>query len=145
MPADAPPPGERRKLQRHPQHGSPVTFTAPPAEPGLGRLYNLSIQGIGILVRQYFPTGTWLRIHVPANSGNAASFLPAEVRHATAQADGSWLLGCALFRFLTVGRDRGIWVSRLGSGNGGTLLAGASSLLIFRNRFRVGKSPYHHY
>jgi hypothetical protein len=68
----------------------------------IASLLDLSVLGMGILSHQYFSVGTLLNIHVPATFQKAASFLPAEVRHASAHFEGLWLLGCALLRTLTI-------------------------------------------
>jgi hypothetical protein len=92
---------ERRQVKRHAVQDSSTCFTASSGETAVGELRNLSILGLSMVTRQYFSVGTILKIHVPATMQPGENFLPAEVRHTSAQGDGSWLLGCVLLRFLT--------------------------------------------
>lgn len=94
-------PSERRQLQRHALQHSSTTFTAGSGETAVGQVRDLSILGISMVTGQPFSVGAFLKIHVPASTQAGASFLPAEVRHASAQVDGRWLIGCVLLRFLT--------------------------------------------
>jgi PilZ domain len=99
---DASSPLNRRQIKRHPRFESSVTFTASTGDVVVASLLDLSVIGMGILSHQYFSVGTQLNIHVPATFQKITNFLPAVVRHATVQAEGNWVLGCALLRFLTV-------------------------------------------
>lgn len=94
-------PAERRQLQRHALQRSSTTFTASSGETAVGQVRDLSILGISMVTGQPFSIGAVLKIHVPATPQAGANFLPAEVRHASAQIDGRWLIGCVLLRFLT--------------------------------------------
>jgi hypothetical protein len=78
-----------------------------------GRVVNLSVSGIGLLVRRRFLGGTLLEVELKTRS---AQVLQVEVIHATAikDEDGSfWLLGCAFARELTDAE----WGSLLRVGN----------------------------
>ena len=93
---------ERRQLSRFQGIGSPITFTAAPAEIVTGKILNISVVGIGILCGRYFAAGTTVAIHVPAFSGRPLTYLSAVIKHAAAQEDGSWVLGCMLLRPLEI-------------------------------------------
>lgn len=102
MKAFAPSPADRREIQRQLADNSTITFASETGEIVVARTKNLSIKGTGILTSHYFGPGTSIRIHVMAPGSATANFLPAEVRHATAQREGLWLLGCHFSRLITV-------------------------------------------
>jgi hypothetical protein len=99
---DSPSHPERRHITRHLRFRESVTFTVGPADVVIGRIYDLSILGIGILTSRYLSPKTTIGIHLPAFDDMPLRYLSAEVRHATAQPDGMWLLGCKLLRPLTI-------------------------------------------
>lgn len=102
MIASAPSPANRREIQRQLADNSTITFTSETGEIVVARTKNLSIKGVGILTSRYFSPGTSIQIHVTATGRVAARFLPAVVRHAAAQSEGLWLLGCHFSRLITV-------------------------------------------
>lgn len=65
-------------------------------------LQDLSVQGIGILTGCRLAPGTLIRVQFRTAQRTATHELPAEIRHATEQADGRWLIGCLLLRLLNV-------------------------------------------
>jgi hypothetical protein len=67
----------------------------------LAQRKNVSVDGLGVVCDRYFALGTTMKIYLPSVLENAARFLSAEVRHATAQPDGRWVLGCILGRLST--------------------------------------------
>ena len=93
---------DRREVKRFHRQASSITFTAGQADVVIGKIHDQSVSGIGILSSRHFAAGTPIGLHVPATSVTPLKFLSAEVRHATAQPDGFWLLGCALMRPLTI-------------------------------------------
>ena len=99
--SDEPSQPERRKVGRVRKNASYVSFTAGPSEIAIGQIYDFSVVGIGILTRRYLVPRAAIRIHIPAFENNPLRYLSAEVRHATAQNGGQWLLGCSLSRPLT--------------------------------------------
>ena len=93
---------ERRDVQRFHRNASSITFIAGPADMVIGKIHDQSVSGVGILTSRYFAVGTAIGLQVPATSITPMKYLAAEVRHATAQPDGFWLLGCALLKPLTI-------------------------------------------
>jgi hypothetical protein len=61
-------------------------------------LRDRSPRGLGLLADQPFPVGTILTAQLQAGQPPAAVGLAVEVRHATPQPDGNWLVGCRLAR-----------------------------------------------
>jgi len=95
-------PAERRAVRRQSGEYYPITFTLDLGEVVCGRTRDLSIMGVGILTTRFLPLGTPIEIRVPTWGKMPATCLPAEVKHAIIQADGSWVLGSAFSRFLTL-------------------------------------------
>jgi len=56
---------------------------------------DISVTGIGLLLKRRFERGAGLTIELPENGGNSAYTVLAKVVHATSQPGGYWLLGCA--------------------------------------------------
>jgi hypothetical protein len=81
---------------------SPITFTVGPADIVMGTLRDISVYGLGIHSTRYLCRGSHVGVHVPGPKGPAVKYLAAEVRHATSQPGGGWILGCKLLRPLTV-------------------------------------------
>ncbi len=92
---------DRREIERQPGADHPITFVTSDGEMILAERKNVSADGLGVVCDRYFAPGTTVRIFLPSITKNAARFLSAEVRHATAQPDGRWVLGCILGRLLT--------------------------------------------
>jgi hypothetical protein len=64
-----------------------------------GVIRDFSGRGLGLLLRRRFEPGTGLVVELPGKLGDMSVF--ARVVHATAQADGYWMLGCTLLTELT--------------------------------------------
>lgn len=62
---------------------------------------DISSQGIGLLLARKLEPGTPLIVQIDGKADGALSGLEARVVHATAQAAGEWLVGCALVRGLS--------------------------------------------
>jgi hypothetical protein len=56
---------------------------------------DISVSGIGLLLKRRFERGAGLTIELPENGSNTGYTVLAKVIHATAQNGGYWLLGCA--------------------------------------------------
>lgn len=56
---------------------------------------DISVSGIGLLLKRRFERGAGLTIELPENGGNSAYTVLAKVIHTTSQPGGYWLLGCA--------------------------------------------------
>lgn len=63
---------------------------------------DISVQGIGLVVNRPVETGAKVTIRWQDSSRRPLSPLPAQVRAVTGLSDGTWLLGCAFSRLLTV-------------------------------------------
>lgn len=92
----------RREFRRNNRYRC---FTQSYCQPGVGRLENfwwrsqiqdISISGIGLLLSKRFRPGTPLAVELPDPEGKSARKLLTRVVHAYPQAEGGWLLGCAL-------------------------------------------------
>jgi hypothetical protein len=55
---------------------------------------DISVKGVGLVLRRRFEPGTGLAIEVPATATHPGDTLLGKVVHATALAGGNWLLGC---------------------------------------------------
>jgi len=62
---------------------------------------NLSRRGIGLNVNQPLVLDTALIIKLKSSLNNKAIKVPARVIHATAEADGTWRIGCEFLEHLT--------------------------------------------
>ncbi|HEV3258912.1 MAG TPA: PilZ domain-containing protein [Gemmataceae bacterium] len=60
-----------------------------------GKVADISVGGLCLVLRHCFEPGTPLAIELPGARPGRARTLLVRVRHATAQADGTWLVGCA--------------------------------------------------
>jgi hypothetical protein len=56
---------------------------------------DISLTGLGLVLKRRFERGTGLAIEIPAKGDYPGVTLLAKVAHTTALAGGSWLLGCA--------------------------------------------------
>ncbi len=59
-----------------------------------GEILNISLGGVGLLLRRRFERGAGLAIEIPETTTAPADTLLVKVVHATAKPDGQWLLGC---------------------------------------------------
>jgi hypothetical protein len=88
------------------QRRATVRYRCPPAT--LGRLFiansyqslsawvlNLSVNGAGLLLGDPLESGTWLLLELESLARDLTLEISARIVHATRQADGNWLLGCA--------------------------------------------------
>src|SRR5262249_49129525 len=64
------------------------------------RVRDVSANGIGLVSRRRFERGTILLLQVKEEGDASSPLLVGKVVHVTAQADGDWLVGCALIRAL---------------------------------------------
>jgi hypothetical protein len=64
----------------------------------VARIHNISATGIGLTTTYRVKPGSVLVIHLQDKNHNLSRPLPVRVMHATQQADGTWLLGCAFVR-----------------------------------------------
>ncbi len=67
----------------------------------LARVVDISSTGIGIILRQKFPSGTLLTIELQNSSGDLSRTLQTKVVHTTTHPEGGWVLGCAFVNPLT--------------------------------------------
>jgi hypothetical protein len=61
-------------------------------------LHDVSRQGVGLRTQEPFAPDTLLALRLPGRLPGLPNLLTATARHATAQADGTWLVGCDLSR-----------------------------------------------
>jgi len=66
-----------------------------------GRAVNISAGGIGLVLRHCFKRGVSLAIELPDTPPARRRILLARVRHASAQRDGTWFIGCAFIEELS--------------------------------------------
>src|SRR5262245_36123701 len=87
---------ERRAAPRHPC--KLLSFCQPvnrsDEERWAGRLRDISVGGVGLVLKRRFEPGTLLRVEVPGASGEAPAVLWVRVVRQSARADGQWLVGC---------------------------------------------------
>jgi hypothetical protein len=74
---------------------------------GIGGFFSADVQdvsvlGIGLIVDQEYPAGSSFVIEDGPTGRKPSVVLTVEVRHATLQTDGRWLLGCVFSRLLTL-------------------------------------------
>lgn len=67
----------------------------------LARIVDISTTGIGVILRQRFPSGTLLTIELQNSGGDVSRTLQTRVVHATPHLDGGWVLGCEFVNPLT--------------------------------------------
>jgi hypothetical protein len=91
---------ERRSLPRR-SSDSTIIFTIGLSEVVVGQLRDISLSGVGILSAQQVPVGSSIGVRIPASKDKVAKQVAAEIRHATMQKDGRWLLGCRMLRRFT--------------------------------------------
>ena len=65
------------------------------------RVRDLSVNGIGLVLKQPLERGTILALELPYASKGKAEPSLACVMHSTQRADGQWLIGCFFDRKLT--------------------------------------------
>jgi hypothetical protein len=68
----------------------------------LATVRDVSIQGIGLIAKQPFVSGSAFVIEAGPSGKGLPMKLTATVRHATTLPDGQWLLGCIFSRQLTM-------------------------------------------
>jgi hypothetical protein len=56
---------------------------------------SISVHGLALCLNREIEPGTVVSVQLLTPAGWSADALAARVVHATAQADGSWLVGCA--------------------------------------------------
>lgn len=60
------------------------------------KIHDVSVTGIGLIVNSCFRSGAILEVRVGNGPSGVARPVLARVKQATAQPDGTWLLGCTL-------------------------------------------------
>lgn len=98
-----PTPGERRATVRYQSaaHGSCQTLSTRRESDWNAAIRDISRTGIGLLLGRRFEPGALLSVEVMDPSEGQTRLLVARVVHATARAEGGWLIGCALAHALT--------------------------------------------
>jgi hypothetical protein len=88
---------DRRSAERHP---CALDTSCLPAADGDNawdaRVIDISATGVGLLLGRRFEPGTLLSFRLEGRTEGQSFNAVARVVHATRQADGGWLLGCAL-------------------------------------------------
>jgi hypothetical protein len=79
----------------------PVRLNAGSAGSFFAGVQDISIIGIGLTVEREYPAGSSFVIEAGPKGWKLPNTLKAELRNATQQADGHWLLGCVFSRPLT--------------------------------------------
>jgi hypothetical protein len=98
-----PPVSERRTLPRSPRDdGWHLLLNMGLPELVVAAVRDFTVQGAGLVVAQPVAPGTEVTLFGNGATRPRPSGLAAEVRHAQALPDGSWLLGCRFARLLTV-------------------------------------------
>ena len=91
-------PEDRRSLERYLCRRQ--TKVRVLAKPGLNSfsaiVRDISMLGIGLLVDEPCEPGTLLALQLRSRHARFSGILTATVKHATAQPNGAWLLGCSL-------------------------------------------------
>jgi len=67
------------------------------------KIHDVSVTGIGLIVNSCFRSGAVLEVRVSNGPGSVSRPVLARVKQATAQPDGTWLLGCTLVSKLSDG------------------------------------------
>jgi hypothetical protein len=102
-PVERVPKKEHRSLPRSCSRHRPALRLL--TRPGLRRysalVRDVSQRGIGLLLQQSLEPGTMVVIELPRRHTGFSGILSGQVRHATLQADGCWLVGCSLTRSLS--------------------------------------------
>jgi hypothetical protein len=62
------------------------------------RVHDMSANGIGLLSTRRFELGTMLLLQIEEGGNSLPPLIIGRVMHVCAQADGTWLVGCALTR-----------------------------------------------
>ncbi len=88
---------DRRSSERHPCTLETSCLRAADGENAWdARVIDISSTGVGLLLGRRFEPGTLLAFRLEGRSGGQSYHAVARVVHATRQAEGGWLLGCAL-------------------------------------------------
>ena len=67
----------------------------------MARVVDISTTGIGVILRQRFPSGTLLTIELQNSTGDLSRTLQSKVVHTTPSPEGGWVSGCAFISPLT--------------------------------------------
>lgn len=67
----------------------------------IGKVHDISAAGIGLVVERLIKPGTVLVVHLQTIDQRLTRPLPMRVMHATAQPEGTWLVGCEFVRKLS--------------------------------------------
>jgi hypothetical protein len=88
---------ERRSSERQPCGLQTSCLRPTDGENAWGaRVVDISTSGVGLLMGRRFEPGTLLTFRLEGRTGGQSYNAIAKVVHATRQAEGGWLLGCAL-------------------------------------------------
>ena len=94
-------PLDRRLIPRHRRDLIRVEFLASNQQSYSGEIQDISVQGLGLVCAHKLDLGIRFEIQLPSTTWSRPNLLPAVVRHATAQPDGTWLLGASFTRNVT--------------------------------------------
>ncbi len=67
----------------------------------MARIVDISTTGIGVILRQRFPSGTLLTIEMQNSAGDLSRTLQTKVVHTTPHPEGGWVSGCTFVNPLT--------------------------------------------
>lgn len=92
-----------RSLVRFPCTGRPIVrlLERPSFKCWMAMVVDFSERGLGLLFHRHLEPGTVLAIELKGRRHGVSRILSVRVVHATAQADGNWLIGCELNMSLT--------------------------------------------
>ncbi len=94
---------ERRSRERIPCTRAPMVrvLARPSFQSFRAIVRDVSASGIGLVLTRCFEPGTLLAIQMQTSQAGFSGILTAQVKHATPQPGGLWLLGCSLSRNLS--------------------------------------------
>jgi hypothetical protein len=100
---------ERRSAVRYPSQAATPCLPVPEGEAlCCARVVDISTTGVGLLVDSYVEPETLLAVELQGEDPGASYTLVVEVRRATKQGEGEWLLGCSFARELTEAEMRAL-------------------------------------
>jgi hypothetical protein len=73
------------------------------AKGSLGRLRDISVCGLALLLRRFFAPGSLLIIELSDKANRGAHAFPVQVVHVTPEAKRLWIIGCEFLRPLNNG------------------------------------------
>lgn len=92
-----------RNLVRFPCTGRPIVrlLERPSFKCWMAMVVDFSVRGLGLLFHRRLEPGSVLAVELKGRRHGVSRILAVRVVHATAQADGNWLIGCELNTNLT--------------------------------------------